>query len=85
MITILCVACFTFLFTYASPVIQVKNWLENLLPKNLLFKAIFKLLKCALCFGFWFGLILFGNIFIASLISVLSELMYRFFRFFNPV
>lgn len=46
--------------------------------KNNLFKAImYKLLTCGLCVGFWGGLILTHNFYLACMISFLTEYMYK--------
>lgn len=73
--------CLTWLFTTGSkPIEFVKslfNVSENSDPKDNFRKIIQILINCDLCSGFWIGVIVYRDIFIAAIVSILSESLGR--------
>jgi len=67
------VVCFSYLFVVNEPIEWVKD-------KLFITGMLRRLLDCALCSGFWIGFIMYGDVFIASLVSVFAELTYRMFN-----
>lgn len=72
---------FTWLFVKgADPVQFTKNLFDvgnDSQPKKQYLIIIQKFLNCALCSGFWIGLIYYQDILLACLVSIASELFYR--------
>ena len=66
------VACFTFLFVTAEPIEKIKD-------KLCITGLLRNLLDCALCSGFWIGIFVYQDIFIASIVACCAELIYRLF------
>jgi hypothetical protein len=80
MIEILGLTCLTILFVASEPLIILKRYIgfkeeeyDNWDNKK---RFIFRLITCALCSGFWIGIISL-SIYKAAIISVLSELIYK--------
>lgn len=80
MIEILGLACLSILFVASEPLIILKRYIgfkeeeyDNWDNKK---QFIFRLMTCALCSGFWIGLISL-SLYKAAIISVLAELIYK--------
>ena len=73
------VSCLTILFINAEPIILFKRWLgfreEDICGVYPVKDFFTKLLYCAMCSGFWIGLIFTLNLPQAFIISILSELI----------
>lgn len=73
--------CFTWLFTTGAAPIQFVKELFNVhidsTAKDNTSKILTKLLNCDLCVGFWFGLIIYQDIWIASILSLSCEIFSR--------
>ena len=82
---IISIAAFSYVFMTFPLITSLRDKLHITKSKRRFLMLINKLLSCALCCGFWIGLIATHNIFEASIISILSELIFRFMRFFNPL
>ncbi len=81
--TIIGLICLTHLFIVAEPSILIKRWLgfreeeyDKMTPTK---RFIHKLITCHLCSGFWIGLLT-GNLFIAAIVSIGSELLCKIMR-----
>jgi hypothetical protein len=77
-IKLLGISAMSFLFVAAEPMILIKTWMFNYIYKkdytNLL---IWKLINCALCSGFWIGLVITRDALSASIIAVIAEAIYQ--------
>ena len=73
--------CFTWLFTTGAAPIQFVKEFFNIhnesVAKDVIRKILTKLLNCDLCMGFWFGLIIYQDIWIASILSLSCEIFGR--------
>lgn len=81
--TIIGLICLTHLFVVAEPSILIKRRLgfreeeyDKMSPTK---RFIHKLITCHLCSGFWIGLFT-GNLFLAAIISIGSELLCKIMR-----
>jgi len=81
MIELIGLSCISVLFVVAEPMIMIKRYLgfkeeeyDNL-SKNK--RMLFRLLTCAMCISFWIGFIYTLSLYKASIISIISELIYR--------
>ena len=70
---ILSVACIAVLFVEAEPLVRLKE----ILFSNYKSSWLWRLMNCALCSGFWIGLILTFNVEVAAIASVLAELIHK--------
>jgi len=81
MILIIKIACLSFLFVASEPLILIKRFLgfkeEDYMDYGKIKSFIYRMITCAMCSGFWIGLILTGSILDAALISIISELIYK--------
>jgi len=72
-------ACLSFLFVNAEPLILFKRFCgyreEQMHTYSKTKQFIHKLIYCCLCSGFWIGLIFSGSILKAALISVIAEII----------
>ena len=72
------IASMGFLFVAAEPMIMIKTWFFSQIYKGDYTRLmIWRLLNCAKCSGFWIGLAITQDILSASIISVISEMIYR--------
>ena len=71
--------CITILFITSEPMVLIKRYLgfkeENYIEWNKSKQFIFRLITCAMCSGFWIGLIFTQSILLASIVSVASEMI----------
>ena len=76
---ILGIACMSVLFVVAEPLIISKMMVFKMIygKKDYTNSFIWKLINCALCSSFWIGLAITQDIYQASIISILSELIYK--------
>lgn len=81
-INIIAIACLSFLFAKGAEPIQ---WIKTLCKVdsdaayiNKVQWFFVKLLNCCLCSGFWIGLIITQSLYLACIISVLSELINKY-------
>jgi hypothetical protein len=78
---ILSLSCITILFVMAEPMILLKRWFgfkEELYDDMNAFKrVIHKLITCCMCSGFWCGIFFTQSIYIAAIVSILAELIFR--------
>jgi len=79
MIYILGLICLAVLFNTAEPILLLKRRIgfkeEDYDNYSKFKKFVHRGIYCCMCSGFWIGLILSGNIFTASIISIGSELI----------
>lgn len=74
LITILAIASLTNLWLHSEPTNRIKYWIyKDIKNKEELWH--WKLINCAMCSGFWLGLLLTWNIYLAAIISVAAEFM----------
>jgi hypothetical protein len=80
MIEIIGLACISILFVSSEPLILLKRYIgfkeeeyDNWGDKK---RFIFRMLTCALCSGFWIGLITM-SIYKAAIISILAESIHK--------
>lgn len=69
----------------AEPIQFIKAYFEvhiDSKPKHWFKYIIQQLVNCALCSGFWFGLIVYKDVMFAGLSSVASEVFYRLINSF---
>jgi hypothetical protein len=78
-------AFFGCLMTYASPVISIRTYIQDLLPDKMWSRTLFYMLSCALCFTWWLTLVLTLSPFQAAFSALLAEILYRFLKYFNPI
>ena len=78
LIKILGLGALSFLFVTSTPTIMIRIWLFNKIYKGKYYESslLWKLVTCCKCSSFWIGLIFTQDIFIASLVSVIGELIY---------
>lgn len=70
-ITVLGLSCLTNLWVHSGPMIYLRMKLFGAKDRWWI-----NLMECAMCSGFWIGLILtFGNLYLACIISILAELI----------
>lgn len=73
--------CLTWLIVEGAEPIQFFKRLTNIdnasNPKGYIQIFFQQLLNCALCTGFWVGLIYYQNIVLGCLVSVFAEIFYR--------
>ncbi len=65
---------------FAEPIQFIKRFYQidnNSQPKELYKQVLQKFFNCALCVGFWTGLIVYQDIYMAAIISFASELAHR--------
>ena len=76
---ILGIACMSVLFVVAEPMIISKMMVFKMIygKKDYTRSFVWKLITCCLCSGFWIGLVITHNIYTASIISIVSELIYK--------
>jgi hypothetical protein len=71
--------CITILFVTGEPMVLIKRHLgfkeEFYYEWKPIKQFIFRLITCCLCSGFWIGLIYTQSIILASIISVVSEII----------
>lgn len=81
LITFISLLCLVYLFVKgAEPIQYLKSKLNIACDSQYQHPIqwfILKLVNCALCSGFWIGLIFYQTILLACLVSVGSELLYR--------
>ncbi len=79
LIKIFGLAALSFLFVTSTPTIMIRIWLFNKIYGGKYYEGnlIWKLVTCTLCSGFWIGLIFTQDILIASIVSVISEMICR--------
>jgi hypothetical protein len=69
--------CLVWLFAEGASVIKFFKELFNISndsePKNRILQVLQKLVNCSMCSGFWIGLAIYQNFFMACIISVTSE------------
>ena len=79
MINLIGFICIAVLFNTAEPILLLKRRIgfkeEDYDTYSNNKKLIHRGLYCCMCTGFWIGLILTGDIFIASIVSIGSELI----------
>ena len=82
-IAIIGLACLSVLFVEAEPIVLIKRWLglkeeefDSWGPKK---RYIYKMLSCALCSGFWIGL-LSGSLPKAAIVAALAEIVAKKIR-----
>lgn len=84
MISLLGIICLVWLFAEGlDPVQNIKKYfkVDNYAEYINSFQWFFvKLLNCCLCLGFWTGLVLSQDVFIASITSVGAEILSRIFK-----
>ena len=74
LITILGLASLTNLWIHSEPTNFFKEWLyKGVNNRDSLWH--WRLINCALCTGFWLGLLITWNILLAALVSVSAELI----------
>jgi hypothetical protein len=72
------IAAMGFLFVAAEPAILIKTWMFQIIYKGDYTKLmIWRLLNCCLCSSFWLGFAITQDILSASIIAVISEMIYR--------
>lgn len=78
---IISIACISFLFIAAEPIILLKRFMgfkeEMYLEYSKAKQFFYRMITCCLCSGFWIGLILTLSISQASIIAVIAELIYK--------
>ena len=65
---------------YAAPVQSIKRWCRianESKPKYLFGEAMQKLFNCAQCVGFWSGLIVYQDLYMAAIVSFSGEVLHR--------
>jgi len=71
--------CITILFVTSEPMVLIKRHLgfkeEYYYEWAPIKQFIFRLITCCLCSGFWIGLVYTQSILLASIISVMSEII----------
>jgi hypothetical protein len=81
MILLIKIAAISFLFVASEPMILLKRFLGFREEKYHIYgkvkSFIYRMITCALCSGFWLGLIITGNIYDAALVSILAEIIYK--------
>jgi len=79
LLLILGIASMSVLFVVAEPLIISKHMVFKMIwgKKDYTNSFIWKLINCCLCSGFYIGLIFTQDIYQASIISILSELIYK--------
>lgn len=75
--------CLVVVFVTFEPLNKLRREFEDEIEDDVFFYFCYKLLTCAKCAGLWFGLFFFWNIYIAAIISISSELIYRRIINFN--
>ena len=77
-VTIIGLACVAVLFVNSGPTSSLRERMYRKIYKCSRFdnKWHYKLVTCAMCTGFWFGMLT-TNILWAAIISVLAELIHR--------
>lgn len=75
-INIIGIAAVTVLFVNASPILHLKHLLFSKIKEYEL-KWYWTLLNCALCSGFWIGLAISTDIYIAATSAVLAEILHQ--------
>lgn len=80
MIEILGLVCLSILFVVSEPLILLKRYIgfkeEEYDVWGKMKRFIFRLITCALCSGFWIGLITM-SLYKAAIISVLAEFIHK--------
>ena len=83
MIEIIGLACISILFVSSEPLIILKRYIgfkeeeyDNWGDKK---RFIFRMMTCAMCSGFWIGLLTL-SLYKAAIISILAELIYKKIR-----
>lgn len=76
MMTIISLAAISALFILAEPLIKLKHILFKSI-KDYESTWLWRLLNCALCSGFWIGLVFTFDLYSAAIISVLAEFIYK--------
>lgn len=81
LITILGISTMGILFVEAEPLIKIKRLLnfkdEDYFNYTESKKFLYRLITCVACSTFWIGLLITGNIYVASITSILGELIYK--------
>ncbi len=73
-ITVLGLACLTNLWIHSEPTNKLRYWLYNKVKdKDSLWH--WRLINCALCTGFYVGLLFTWNLYLAAIVSVCAELI----------
>lgn len=71
--------CITILFVESEPMVLLKRFIgfkeEFYEEYNKVKQFIFRLISCVMCSGFWIGLAFTQDVFLASIISIVSELI----------
>jgi hypothetical protein len=78
-IKIIGLACLGVLWINAEPIIKLKRWIYRSIYSCSRFdhKWHWKLITCCMCSSFWIGLVVTGDLIVASIVSVLGELICR--------
>jgi len=72
------IASMGFLFVASEPMILIKTWFFTQVYKGDYTRLmIWRLLNCCLCSSFWIGFAITQDILSASIISVISEMIYQ--------
>lgn len=75
-------ACLTYLFVYAEPIILIRQYLNiSTDSDNKYIRFIARLLGCCLCSGFWIGLIITQNIYLAAATAITAETITKKIQF----
>jgi hypothetical protein len=74
LLTIFGLASITNLWLHSEPTNKIKHWLYKSVDKK---EELWhwRLINCALCTGFWLGLIVTWNLYLAAIIAVVAELI----------
>lgn len=75
------ISSLTILFVTSEPMILLKRVMgfkeEEYMGYGKVKQFIYRLITCCLCSGFWISLVLTQSIIYSSIVSVLSELIYK--------
>jgi hypothetical protein len=71
-------ACLAYIITVARPI-------QRALSHRRVPGLLAELLACALCVGFWVGLVATGSVWEASVVAVMAETLSRLMKWFNPL
>lgn len=76
MLEIIALAAITNLWVLSEPTNNLRMWLYNDV-KDKEQKWHFRMLNCALCSGFWIGLLFTYNLYSAAIVSICAEFIYK--------
>jgi hypothetical protein len=81
MILLIKLSAISFLFVTSEPLILIKRFIgfkqEEYDTYGKVKSFIYRMITCALCSGFWIGLIITHSIYDAALVSILSEIILK--------